>query len=108
MKPIVIHFSSAIVALLLSYLVNQLPNIPDALKPWVPFGMVPLMVLTVWFVVEQSNAGARSTTKIIGNKVAGKGAKMRVRDAEVVNNELTGEDTEITTNDGTSGSGRNP
>ena len=29
MKPVLMHFGSAIVALGLAYLVNQLPNMPD-------------------------------------------------------------------------------
>jgi hypothetical protein len=108
MKPVLMHFASAIVGLGLAYLVNQLPNVPDNLKPWVPLGMVPLVVLTVWFAVEQSSGTRRSRTKFKGNKLKGKGATIEAVDAEVTDNELVGDNTKITTNDGTSGSGRNP
>ena len=108
MKQGFIHFGSAIVALGLAYLVNQLPNMPDSLKPWVPFGMVPLVVLSVWFLVQQGETAKRYKTKISGNKLKGDRSRVRATDAEVTDNELTGADTEINTNDGTSGSGRNP
>ena len=108
MKPVLMHFGSAIVGLGLAYLVNQLPNVPDNFKPWVPLGMVPLVVLTVWFAVTTSETAKRRKTKISGNELGGDRSKIRAIDAEVTDNKLTGADTEITTNDGTSGSGRNP
>ncbi len=108
MKQGFIHFGSAIVALGLAYLVNQLTNMPDSLKPWVPFGMVTLVVLSVWFLMEQSRVSGRPRTTITGNTLGGDRSRIRATDAEVADNKLTGADTEINTNDGTSGSGRNP
>lgn len=108
MKPVLMHFGSAIVALGLAYLVNQLPNMPDNLKPWVPFGMVPLVVLTVWFAVTSSETAKRRKTRVSGNELGGDRAEIRATDAEVTDNKLTGADTKINTNDGTAGSGRNP
>jgi hypothetical protein len=107
-KQLLMHFGSAIVGLGLAYLVNQLPNVPDNLRSWVPFVMVPFVVLTVWFAVGQGSIGQRRKTKFKGNTLSGKNTKIRANDAEVTNNKLTGEGAEITTNDGTSGSGRNP
>jgi hypothetical protein len=108
MKQALMHFGSAIVGLGLAYLVNQLPNVPDNLKPWVPLGMVPLVVLTVWFAVTQGETAKRRKTKISGNELGGDRAEIRATDAEVTDNKLTGADTKINTNDGTAGSGRNP
>ena len=108
MKKAWIPFGSAIVGLGLAYLVNQLPNLSENLKPWVPLGMVPLVVLTVWFAVAQSETAKRRKTKISGNELGGDRAEIRATDAEVTDNKLTGADTKINTNDGTSGSGRNP
>jgi hypothetical protein len=108
MKQALMHFGSTIVGLVLAYLVNQLPNVPDNFRPWVPFVMVPFVVLTVWFAVTTSETAKRRKTKISGNELGGDRAKIRASDAEVTDNKLTGADTEITTNDGTSGSRRNP
>jgi hypothetical protein len=92
----------------LAYLVNQLPNVPDNFRPWVPFVMVPFVVLTVWFAVTTSETAKRRKTKFKGNTLSGKGATIEAVDADVTGNKLTGDNTKITTNDGTSGSGRKP
>jgi hypothetical protein len=99
-----VYFVSTIVGVALSYGVNQLPSVPESWKPWLPIPVVGLTVVSGWLMTQQ---GSRSRTTITGNRLAGDRSKIRAVDAEVKDNEMTGADTEITT-DGTSGSGRNP
>ena len=94
-------------ALLLSYGVNQLPNVPDAVKPSVPFVLVALVVISVWLTLQQ-NSGT-SATSFSRNKIKGKKNKLRGRmGSRVDRNEIDGDENEMGIDDGTNGSGPNP
>jgi hypothetical protein len=109
MKQAFIYFGSAIVALLLAYGVNQLPNVPDAVKPAVPIVVVALVVISVWFAMQQAQGSSAPGTSVSGNKIKGKKNKMRGRTgAKVDQNDIDGDENEISIDDGTTGSGRNP
>jgi hypothetical protein len=43
-----IYFLSVVIGAILSYLINQLPGVPDSIKPWLWFPVIGLMLLTVW------------------------------------------------------------
>ena len=107
MKQAFIYLGSAIVALLLSYGVNQLPNVPEAVKPSVPFVLVALVVIGVWLSLQQSSG--MSATSASGNKIKGKKNKVRGRmGSRVDRNEIDGDENELGIDDGTNGSGPNP
>jgi len=101
---------SVVVGAILSYFINQLPNVPDNAKPWTWIPVIGLTLLSAVLVIRLSgnnNANPRKTV-IKNNDLGGKRSRIRAVDAEVVGNKLKGEDAEITTNDGTSGRGGNP
>ena len=108
MNQNLLYFLSVVVGAILSYFVNQLPNVPDNIKPWTWIPVIGLVLLSVWLGLRVSAGQSRppSRTIIKNNELGGDRSKIRAVDAEVDGNKLTGADTEITTNDGTSG--RNP
>jgi hypothetical protein len=108
MNQNLVYFASAVVGALLSVAINQLPQVPDAIKPWFWIPVIGLTLLGGWLVI-QSQAGAGNQTSASRNKLKGKGNKVRGRmGAKVDRNRLDGEDNEISIDDGTTGSGRNP
>jgi uncharacterized protein involved in cysteine biosynthesis len=42
------YFLSVVIGAILSYLVNQLPGVPDSIKSWLWFLVIGLMLLSVW------------------------------------------------------------
>jgi hypothetical protein len=107
MKKFLIYFGSAIVGLLLAYGVNQLPNLPDTLKPVTPIVLMILVVAGAWFTMQQS--GGSDGTSFSRNKIIGSNNKAHGKDgARVDDNEIKGDGNEIGIDDGTTGSGRNP
>jgi hypothetical protein len=104
------YFLSIVVGAILSYFINQLPNVPENVKPWTWILVIGLTLVSAVLMIRLSsnnNANSRKTV-FKNNKLSGKRSKIRAVDADVVGNKLTGDDTEITTNDGTSGRGGNP
>jgi hypothetical protein len=101
------YFCSAVVSAALSYFINQLPNIPDSLKPWIWISMIGLTLMSTWLVIRQS--GGAAGTSLSGNKVKGKRNKLRGQTgAKVDQNDIDGDENEISIDNGTAGSGRNP
>jgi hypothetical protein len=48
MNQNLIYFLSVVIGAILSYLINQLPGVPDSLKSWLWFPVIGLMLLSVW------------------------------------------------------------
>jgi hypothetical protein len=48
MNQNLIYFLSVVIGAILSYLINQLPGVPDSIKPWLWFPVIGLMLLSVW------------------------------------------------------------
>jgi hypothetical protein len=105
------YFLAAITATLLSVLVNNLPDIPDTYKPWVPLGVFVLTIFGASLVIWQNQAnGSSSKRRVVrNNTLEGDGSKILVReDSETVGNKLKGKDASIVIEDDGTGSGRNP
>jgi hypothetical protein len=100
MKKFPLYFISSLLSVLVGYFVNQLPNLPDQLKPWVP-AIIAVLVLITAIVLIQQGGGERVTSKTVieGNELAGKRSTIKATDAEVRDNRLTGDGSSISTND---------
>jgi hypothetical protein len=48
MNQNLMYFLSVVIGAILSYLINQLPGVPDSIKPWLWFPVIGLMLLSVW------------------------------------------------------------
>ena len=104
MNQFLLYFASALITVLVGYFTNQLPNLPDNWKPWVPLGLAVLTLVSSILLIQQSHSWNSSPkTTIRGNKLGGKLSSIKARDALVEENELTGEGTSISTRDSDSG-----
>jgi hypothetical protein len=63
MNQNLVYFASAFVGTLLSVAINQLPVVPDALKPWFCIPVIGLTLLSAWLVI-RSQAGAGNQTSV--------------------------------------------
>lgn len=104
MNQFLLYFASGLTALLVGYFTNQLPNLPDNLKPWVPLALAVLTLLSPILLIQVSHSGNSSAKTVIrGNTLGGKQSNIKATDALVEKNKLTGEGTSISTNDRDSG-----
>ena len=104
MNQFLLYFASALITVLVGYFTNQLPNLPDNWKPWVPLGLAVLTLVSSILLIQQSHSGNSSPkTTIRGNTLGGKQSSIKARDALVEKNKLTGEGSSISTRDSDSG-----
>jgi hypothetical protein len=100
MKNFLLYLLSTVLAVGVAYLVNQVPALPEQYKPWVP-GAIGLLIVgsAIVMVGQGGGSGAGAGTVIRGNRLSGKRSRIAARDARVEKNQLTGEDSWISTND---------
>ncbi len=55
-----VYFASVVVGAVLSYFVNQLPGVPDAVKHWLWIPVIGLTLLSAWLVIKSSQAPSES------------------------------------------------
>ena len=104
MNQFLLYFASALITVLVGYFTNQLPNLPDNWKPWVPLGLAVLTLVGSILLIQQSHSGNSSPkTTIRGNTLAGNQTSIKATDALVEKNKLTGEGSSISTRDSDSG-----
>ncbi|MEG4590115.1 hypothetical protein QUA54_33610 [Microcoleus sp. MOSTC5] len=104
MKQFVLYLVSGLITVLLGYFTNQLPNLPDNLKPWVPLAVTVLTFAGSILLIKQSHSGNSSAKTVIrGNTLKGKLSSIKATDALVERNQLTGESSSISTRDSDSG-----
>ena len=104
MNQFLLYFASALITVLVGYFTNQLPNLPDNWKPWVPLGLAVLTLVSSILLIQQSHPGNSSAKTVIrGNTLGGKLSSIKARDALVEQNKLTGEGSSISTRDSDSG-----
>jgi F0F1-type ATP synthase assembly protein I len=60
MNQNLVYFASVVVGAVLSYLINQLPGVPDAVKPWLWIPVIGLTLLSAWLVIKSSQASSES------------------------------------------------
>ena len=67
------HLLSGLFTVVVGYFINQLPNLPDYLKPWVPIATIAVLVVVMAIVStqqEKRNAASAKTSK--GNRQQGR------------------------------------
>jgi hypothetical protein len=93
MNQNLVYFASVVVGAVLSYLINQLPGVPDAVKPWLWISVIGLTLLSAWLVI-RSQAGSGNQTSSSRNApphdsddvlVGVKGRNVRVKNVTVEN-----------------------
>ena len=57
MNQFLLYFASALITVLVGYFTNQLPNLPDNWKPWVPLGLAVLTLVGSILLIQQSHPG---------------------------------------------------
>lgn len=105
MNQFLLYLVSGLIAVLVGYFTNQLPNLPDNLKPWVPFALTVLTLVGAILLIQQNHSGNSSAKKTVirGNRLDGKETSIKATDALVERNKLTGEGSSISTRDNDSG-----
>jgi hypothetical protein len=105
MNQLLLYFSSGLVAVLVGYFTNQLPNVPENLKPWVPLALAVLTLIGSILLIQQSNSGnPAAKTAIRGNVLDGNQSNIKARGSVLVDrNKLTGEGSSIDADDRDSG-----
>ena len=104
MNQFLLYLASGLITVLVGYFTNQLPNLPDNLKPWVPLAMAVLTLAGSILLIQQSHSGNSSAKTVIrGNRLKGKLSSIKATDALVERNQLTGESSSISTRDSDSG-----
>jgi hypothetical protein len=76
------YFLSVVVGAILSYLINQLPGVPDWIKPWLWFPVIGLMLLSVW-VGLRLMSGSKEVKRSQNVLTNLKGRNIRVKDVMV-------------------------
>lgn len=104
MNQYLLYFASALIAVAVGYFTNQLPNLPDNLKPWMPSALGVLILIGAVVAINLSNSGATAKTKIRGNRMKGNKNSIRATNGEVDRNKIDGDDNVISTNDRDPGS----
>lgn len=104
MNQLLLYLASGLISVVVGYFVNQLPNLPDNLKPWMPIALTVLTLGGAILAIKLSNSGATAKTKIRNNRVKGNKNTIRATDAEVDGNKIDGEGNIISTNDRDPGS----
>jgi hypothetical protein len=104
MNQFLLYLASGVITVLVGYFTNQLPNLPENLKPWVPLALAVLTFVGSIVLIQQSHAGNSSARTVIrGNRLKGNQSNIKARDAVVEGNKLEGEGSSISTNDRDSG-----
>ena len=104
MNQFLLYLASGLITVLVGYFTNQLPNLPDNLKPWVPLALAVLTLVGSILLIQQSHSGNSSAKTVIrGNNLEGNQSSIKATDAVVERNKLKGEGTSISTNDRDSG-----
>jgi hypothetical protein len=104
MNQFLLYLASGLITVLVGYFTNQLPNLPDNLKPWVPLAMAVLTLAgSIWLIQQSQSGNSSAKTVIRGNTLEGKLSSIKARDALVEQNQLTGESSSISTRDSDSG-----
>jgi hypothetical protein len=104
MNQFLLYLASGLITVLVGYFTNQIPNLPDNLKPWVPLALAVLTLVGSIVLIQQSNSGNSSAKTVIrGNMLGGKQSSIKATDALVEKNQLTGDGSSINTNDRDSG-----
>jgi len=68
MNQFVLYLVSGVITVLVGYFTNQLPNLPDNLKPWVPLAVAVLTLAGSIFsilLIQQSQSGNSSPKTVI-------------------------------------------
>jgi hypothetical protein len=100
MNQFLLYLASGLTAALVGYFTNQLPNLPENLKPWVPLALAVLILLAAIMLIKQSNSGSTPSKTVINrNKLTGNRSSIKANDALVDGNTLEGDDSSISTND---------
>lgn len=71
MNQKIIYFSSTIIGAVLSYLINQLPGLPEQIKPWLTIPVIGLTVFSAWLGIKLSQNSSKQTS-VSRNKMKGK------------------------------------
>jgi hypothetical protein len=66
MKRFLLYLASGLLAAIVGYLINQVPNLPDDWKPWVPTAIAGLIVVSAIVLIRQDSGNRR--TADIGEK----------------------------------------
>jgi hypothetical protein len=104
MNQFLLYLASGLITVLVGYFTNQIPNLPDNLKPWVPLALAVLTLVGSIVLIQQSNSGNSSAKTVIrGNTLEGKQSSIKATDALVEKNKLKGDGSSINTNDRDSG-----
>ena len=104
MNQFLLYLASGLITVFVGYFTNQLPNLPDNLKPWVPLAMAVLTLVGSILLIQQSHFGKSSAKTVIReNTLEGKLSSIKATDALVERNQLTGESSSISTRDSDSG-----
>jgi hypothetical protein len=58
MKRFLLYLASGLLAAIVGYLINQVPNLPDDWKPWVPGTIAGLIVVSAIVLIRQDAGGS--------------------------------------------------
>lgn len=94
MNQSLIYFLSVVIGAILSYLINQLPGVPETVKSWLWFPVIGLMLLSVWVglrLMSDSRGSKRSQdvlTNLEGQKIQVKSVTVESTSGEPVDQKL--------------------
>ncbi len=104
MNQFLLYLASGLITVLVGNFTNQLPNLPDNLKPRVPLAVAVLTLAGSILLIQQSQSGNSSAKTVIrANTLEGKLSSIKATDALVERNQLTRESSSISTRDSDSG-----
>jgi hypothetical protein len=90
-NPNWMYFLSVVIGAILSYLINQLPGVPDSIKSWLWFPVIGLMLLSVWVGLrlmsdsKESKGSQDVLTNVKGRNIRVKGVTVESTSGEPVN-----------------------
>lgn len=95
MNKFFLCFASALTGVLLGYLINQLPGLPDSLKPWVmPTTGFVSIVSAVLLTAQMGDTPKTGMRKI---KIKGHRNKLRAGDKPIEQAQIEGDENDLNT-----------
>jgi putative effector of murein hydrolase len=105
MKKFLSCFASTITGILMGYLINQLPGVPEQLKPWVMPSTVTLAIVSSLLLSLQVDGS--SETGMRGITINGNRNKVRAGKHLIENARITGTENDLRTEDDRASGGQN-
>jgi hypothetical protein len=106
MRKFLLYFASALMGVLLGYLINQWPGLPEQLKPWVIPITGVVSIISAGLLTAQMEDSPKTGMRRI--KIKGNRNKLRAGINQIEHAQIQGDENDLNTHDDQMTGGRRP